>query len=125
MADYIEPKLMEYLKDEENEATNYYLKVAVQNAKLPYGVLFKLDPDRDYTHEGASGLNTTLMQVSCFGKTYVATKKMAYNVIDLLEKWKDSEDKVQAVFLFGEIDDYNDESDVYHVVLQFIVWNTF
>ena len=50
---------------------------------------------------------------------------MAYNVIDLLEKWKDSEDKVQAVFLFGEIDDYNDESDVYHVVLQFIVWNTF
>jgi len=127
MPGLIEPEMRNYLAGSHTlSGTNFYLKAAPGNAALPYGTIFKINPGKGYTHSdrGMNSLYATRMQCSCFGVTYQQAKILATEVIEEMEAWPDSESEVQAVFLEGEVD-LGDELDVYHVAVDFIVWNTF
>ena len=113
----IEPEMRTYLAGANTTANNFYLLRATQEPTTPYGVVFKVSPGKDYTHDG-SGLSRTRMQCSCFGDTYFAAKTLADEVITAMEAWPDSESNVQAVFLENESDL---KDDLFHVALDFFV----
>lgn len=124
MSGLIEPEMRSYLSASTSIGAEFYLGVATQDASMPYGVVFKVSPGKDYTHSG-SGLSESRIQCSCYGSDYQETKQMANDVIGEMEVWPSStsEDDVQAVFLAGESDMLND--NVHHVALDFFVWHTF
>jgi len=121
MPGLVEPEMRSYLAASTAIDKNFYLLVATQNATMPYGVVFKVSPGKDYTHSG-SGLSESRMQCSCYGNTYQEVKQMANSVISEMEAWPSSTNDVQAVFLAGESDMLND--NVHHVALDFFVWHT-
>lgn len=99
----------------------FYLGVATQSAAIPYGVIYKTHPGKDYTHSG-SGLSESRMRCNCYGGTYHQVKTMAIAVINSMETWPASEGGVQAVFLNGETDSHGDKS--HSVALDFVIWHT-
>ena len=124
MPGLVEPEMRTYLKDCNTTATNFYLKVAAGNAVFPYGIVFKVAPGRDYTHNSA-GLYESVMQVSVWGQTYQQAKTLANEVMRELEGWHTVDDDVQAVFLLSESDLYEDDKKIFHIAMRFIVWHTF
>ena len=118
---YVEPAMRTYLAGANTTADNFYLQKATQEPGKPYGVVFKVSPGKDYTHDG-SGLSQSRMQCSCFGDTYYDSKVLAGEVITAMEAWPNSEANVQAVFLAGESDL---KDDLFHVALDFWVWHKY
>ena len=122
MPGLVEPEMRNYLSSSTLIDGEFYLGVATQDATMPYGVVTKISPGRQYTHDGHS-LSETRMQCSCFGDNYQEAKVLAGSVISEMEAWPSSTNDVQAVFLAGESDMLND--NVHHVALDFFVWHTF
>jgi hypothetical protein len=127
MAGLIEPEMRTYLAGAGTSATNFYLQVAPGSAVFPYGTITKINPGKGYTHNdhGTNSLFETRMQCSCYAKGYQQAKTLADEVIEEMEAWADVENNVQAVFLTGEVDLYEDESKVHHIAVDFIIWNIF
>jgi len=128
MPGLIEPEMRNYLAGAHGiSATNFYLKVAPGNAVYPYGIIFKISSGKDYTHSdaGSNSVYEARMQCSCFGGNYQQAKMLASEVIEEMEEWADVESDVQAVFLIGELDLYEDETKSHHIALDFIVWHIF
>ena len=108
-------------------STQFYLRVATQSATFPYGVVFKVSPGKDYTHDG-DGLSVSRLQCSCFSTTYHGAKSMAAEVITAMEEWptkttSTTSTGVQTVFLEGEVDLFEDDKNVFHTALDFFVWH--
>ena len=124
----IEPNMRTYLAASTLTTGAFYLRTAVQDAASPYGVVFKVSPGKDYTHDG-SGLSESRLQCSCFADSYYTAKTFAHQVIDAMEVWPSSTStsaaNVQAVFLAGETDLFEDATKDYHVALDFFVWHTY
>ena len=124
----IEPNMRTYLSlSTAVTSTQFYLNVATAAATFPYGVVFKISPGKDYTHSG-DGLSVSRLQCSCFSTTYHGAKMMASEVITAMEEWptkttSTTSTGVQAVFLEGETDLYEDDKNVFHTALDFFVWH--
>ena len=124
----IEPNMRTYLSlSTAVTSTQFYLKVATQSATFPYGVVFKVSPGKDYTHDG-DGLSVSRLQCSCFSTTYYGSKAMAAEVITAMEEWPTKTSSttstgVQTVFLENEIDLFEDDKNVFHTALDFFVWH--
>ena len=116
-----------YLSTTSTHTSRFFLKIAPQGTVTPYGVLFKVSPGKEYTHTG-SNLAQTRMQCSCYSTLYQQAKMTANNVIGLMEIWPNSASTtavgVQSVFLDGERDLYEDDKNMHHVALDFIVWHS-
>jgi len=122
----IEQEMRQYLADGATSADNYYLRIAPGNSAMPLGIVFKVAPGKRYTHSDPDGsLNDSIMQCSCYGRSYYEAKTLAQEVIELMHGWEAAEAEVQAVFLMNENDLYDDATKIHHVALQFIVWHTF
>lgn len=122
MPGLLEPEMQNYLAASTSIDADFYLRVATQNPDMPYGIVFKLAPGKDYTHSG-SGLSESQMRCGCYGNSYQETKQMANDVISEMEAWPTSTNDVQAVFLAGEADTIND--NIHHVALDFTIWHTY
>ena len=124
----IEPNMRTYLSLSTSvTSTQFFLKVATAAATFPFGVVFKVSPGKDYTHDG-DGLSVSRLQCSCFSTTYYGAKSMATEVITAMEEWptktgSTTSTGVQAVFLEGETDLYEDDKNVFHTALDFFVWH--
>ena len=123
----IESNMRTYLDNSTSVTGTFYLRVGTQEAVTPYGIVFKVSPGKDYTHTG-SGLSQSRLQCSCFADTYYAAKTFASEVITAMEAWPDSTSTtatgVQTVFLEGEMDLFDDASNVHHIPLDFFIWHT-
>ena len=115
----VEPNMRWYLSSQVNR--DFFLAAAV-DAQMPYGVITKISPGKQYTHSDTE-LWISRMQCSCYGETYPDAKAMAGEVKDAMSEWAAAEDNVQAVFLANEID--LDYENIYHTALDFLVWHTF
>lgn len=124
MPGLVEPEMRSYLEGAGTSATNFFLKVAPQRTVSPFGIIFKIDSGEKYTHDGGNLYEATI-QCSCFADTYVEVKELAVEVIEAMENWVNVEDDVQAVFLVNELDLFEDDTDMPHVALDFIVWHVF
>ena len=126
----IEPNMRSWLSTSTGTSTSsFYLKVAPSTAVTPYGVIFKVSPGKDYTHTG-SGLSMSRMQCSCFSTVgYYNAKMLAASVITAMEAWPSKTSSptstgVQAVFLAGEMDLFEDDTKSHHIALDFFVWHS-
>ena len=124
----IEPNMRTYLSLSTSvTSTQFFLKEAIQSATFPYGAVFKVSPGKDYTHSG-DGLSVSRLQCSCFSTTYYGAKTMAAEVITAMEEWptktgSTTSTGVQTVFLGGEVDLFEDDKNVFHTALDFLVWH--
>ena len=129
----IEPEMLKHLSDTRDvfflqaafptsARVHLFLKVAPQTATMPYCVLFKVSPGRQYTHDGHS-MSNSRMQVSCFADDYRTAKLMVQQIKKRMKQWPATEEKVDAVFLAGEVDLFEDRT--YHVALDFTVWHKY
>ena len=124
----IEPNMATYLANSTAvTSTQFCLRVAPSAFTFPFGVVFKVSPGKDYTHDG-DGLSVSRLQCSCFSTTYYGAKSMAAEVITAMELWptmttSTTSTGVQAVFLEGETDLYEDDKNVFHTALDFFVWH--
>jgi hypothetical protein len=123
----IEANMRTYLDNSTSVTGTFYLRVGTQDAVTPYGIVFKVSPGKDYTHSGG-GLSQSRLQCSCFADTYYAAKTFAREVITAMEAWPNSTSTtatgVQAVFLEGEVDLFDDETKVHHIPVDFFIWHT-
>lgn len=101
-------------------STKIYPVLAPQKVDLPYCVYLKVSNVRQYSHQGFSNLERVRLQISCFAKTYSTAKDVAAQVIAAMEAWSAS--SVQAVIPDGEEDLYEEDTETYHIPLDFIVW---
>ena len=130
----IEQNMRSWLSSSTGTSTcEFYLREAIGSAASPYGVIFKVSPGKDYTHDylnATSKLSVSRMQCSCFSTVgYLSAKNMAVSVIDAMEVWPTKSTTptstgVQTVFLEGETDLYEDDTKTHHVALDFFVWHT-
>ena len=99
-------------------AGRVYAIQAPQKTAAPYLVYLVVNDDRDYTHQGFSGLCETMLQVDCYAATYAEAWLLAAEVTVALEAWPGSDD-IQALFRITARDLPEEESKVHHVVLEF------
>lgn len=57
----------------------------IQGAPLPWLVITKIDPGRDYTHSGADGLDGPRLQFDALGETQDAALALANAVMTAIE----------------------------------------
>ncbi len=119
----IEEKLFERLKSNVALVSDrVYGGTAPQGVARPFIVFYKVSPTRDYTHGGYSGLHRPMMQISCLANTYDSAKDVVAQVITAMESWPGS-DNVDAAFVEGEIDMYEQDTGLYHCLVDVFVWN--
>lgn len=117
----IEPKIMSYLKANVPAVNEriHFVK-AIQGTAFPYIVLSKVSEQKDYSHDGASGLARPRFQVSVFGDAYVGTKLAAVEVKEAMDSW--NADGIKFAPLQNEIDLYEEDTGLYHVPLDFFLY---
>ena len=119
----IEIELFNRLKAQVPLVSNrVYAGIAPQGVTKPYLVYTKVSPGRQYTHGGYADLQRPRMQVSCYGTTYGSAKAVAGEVITAMEGWPGSND-VQAAFIEGEQDMFEQDTGLYHCPVDVILWN--
>lgn len=102
-------------------STRVYAVAPPQDVVLPYCVCSKVSNQRQYSHDGYSSLQRPRIQVSCFATGYLIAKQIAEQVIAALESWPGA-DNVQAAFMENEIDLYEQDTKLYHVPVDFLIW---
>lgn len=115
----IETEMFTLLKTVAALGNRVYAGVAPQSVVKPYASFYKLSPGRKYTHGGFSDLSETRMQVSIFDTEYKKAKDVAGAVIVALEGWA----AAQAAFIVGEQDMWEQETKLYHVSIDVLVWH--
>lgn len=115
----IETEMFTLLKTVAALGNRVYAGIAPQNVTRPYAVFYKLSPGRKYTHDGFASLSETRMQVSIFGEGYKEIKDIAAATITALEGWA----AVQATFIVGEQDMWEQETMLYHVAIDVMTWH--
>lgn len=116
----LEPKIMARLKAEVplvGGRVNW--PGALQGMATPYLVVAKISSDRDYTHDGYSGLSRPRYQVSVFAPAYVEAKQTAEEVIAAMESWK--ADGIRFAPVAGEQDFFVEAAGLYHVPVDFFI----
>lgn len=102
----------------------FFVKAA-QDVEKPYLVLTKVTGPRESSHDGASGLAHPRFQVSVFAETYAGAKVIALAVQAALEGYQGLMDEVyvDGVFYDDENDFYEDDTKLYHVASDYIIWH--
>lgn len=68
---------------------------------------------------GSTALRQSRWQVNCWAETYVGAEALAAAVKAALEEWTDTDQATQVKMgrVVNELDDYDDEADVYRVMI--------
>jgi len=107
----IEEELLIYLKAHAGlsalTSTRIYGGEATQGIAKPYLVYNRQSTDKEYSHDGYSGLQRIYMDFECYGSTYLSAKQVADQVVAAVHAWPAANANVQAAFI-------EDIDDVYH-----------
>lgn len=105
----------------------YYVK-APQDVAKPYVVFFKASAPREYSHDGASGLARPRFQFSCFAMTYKKAKQIAEAIRGVIEAFSGTMGgaggvEVGSCFCINESDIFEDNTQLYHVAVDYLIWH--
>ena len=105
----------------------YYVK-APQNVTKPYVVFFKASGPREYSHDGASNLARPRFQFSCFATIYYVAKQIAEAIRAVIEAFSGTMGgaggvEVGSCFCINESDMYEDDTRLYHVAIDYLIWH--
>lgn len=105
----------------------YYVR-APQDVQSPYLVFFKVSASRPHSHQGASGLALARFQCSCFAETYYSAKQLAWQLQGALQGFSgimggEVGVEVGGCFYDNEQDQYEPQTGLYHVAVDYLVWH--
>ena len=92
---------------------------ALQGLPPPYLTIAKVSEQKDYTHDGASGLTRPRFQINVFANTYPQAKLAAVEVKEAMDNWQ--ADGIRFAPLQNEIDLYEEDTKLHHVPLDFFI----
>ena len=127
----LEPAILTYTKAQVTSVSNrvYGVKAPIGVA-TPYIVFNVVSGDFVHSMGGDSGLAETRVQFSVFGdeygvvKTVVEDLKKTYrNYIESGGALMGSAQWVQSTLLTNEVDMYEDDTNLYHTVLDIMFWH--
>lgn len=98
---------------------------APQQVTVPYCASLKIYSDREYSHNGYSGLEHVELQISCFSLTYLQSIQIARQVTLAIEAWPIANNKVQAAFQKGTKDLYADRVELYDCAVELLITHSF
>jgi hypothetical protein len=105
-----------------------YPVIAPQDVATPYIVVFKVDAPRDHSHDGASHLANPRFQISIFSTTYAEAKAIAAAVQAALQGHAGTMGgaggvAVGAIIYENEVDFYEEDTKLFHLACDYIVWH--
>ena len=100
-------------------STRIYPATAPQGVAKPYIVYRKVSANRQYAHSGQSSLTFDRVQVSVFSTEYLVAKGLVSTLFTTMEGWTG----VQAAFKVNEIDFYEEDTKLYHIPVDFMIWH--
>jgi len=89
-------------------------------ATVPYIVYFKVSGSRQYTHQGYNGIQNPRYQISVYDDSYLDAKNTAEIVKLALEAWSGS-NHIQNIQIENDLDLIDEETKLYHVVVDFFI----
>ena len=105
----------------------YYVK-APQDVVKPYVAFFKASAPREYSHDGASKLAHPRFQFSCFATTYYEAKQITEAIRAAIEAFSGTMGGAGGVevghcFLINESDIYEENTKLFHVAVDYLIWH--
>ena len=105
----------------------YYVK-APQDVTKPYVVFFKASGPREYSHNGASALARPRFQFSCFATTYYQAKQIAEAIRAAIEAFSGTMGgaggvEVGSCFCINESDMYEEDTRLFHVAVDYLIYH--
>jgi len=103
----------------------YYVS-APQDVQTPYIVFFKVTAPREHSHDGASSLVNARFQFSVFDVTYKKCKEIAEEIrlsIQGFSGYMGGGVYVNGCFYIDEIDNYEVETKLYHLAVDYSLWH--
>jgi len=121
---YIEEALVSHIKA--NGISRIYPLVLPQKATFPAVTYQKIAGTFEHSMGGDSGFAYPDYQFVCYAKTYTEVKETAKILRLLLQNLSAviGEINIQAVLIENEIDDYEYETELYSVLLEFRIFYT-
>jgi len=109
-------------------ADRIYFVHAPQDTQTPYIVFFKVSGPRLHSHDGSSELANPRFQFSVFATTYYSCKQIAAQLQAALQGYSGtmgggSGVAVGSCFYENETDDYETDTKLYHVAVDYILWH--
>ena len=98
--------------------TNVFLSQAPQITTKPYITINKVSAPRGETHEGRDGTVVARFQLDIYGDSYQQVKLLAGLAYSLCEQ---TDTSIASIELENEFDDYETDTKLFRVVLDFIV----
>ena len=119
---HIEEILVSYIKA--NGISRIYPLVLPQKITLPALTYQKIAGTFEHSMGGDSGFAYPDYQIVCYAKTYTEVKETAKTLRLLLQNLSIviGEINIQAVLLENEIDDYEEQTELYSVLLEFRIF---
>jgi len=101
----------------------YYVK-APQDVTTPYIVFTKVSAPREHDHDGSSGLVGARFQFSVFATTYYEAKQIVVQVQAVLQAYSGTmgEVVVNGSFYQNEVDFWEEDTKLYHVACDYLIW---
>jgi len=99
--------------------------MADQDVETPYIIVTKVSGAREHSHDGSSHLAHPRFQLSIFAETYKECKDIAAAVQSALQGYAGAmgSETVQNVIYRNEVDDYEDETGLYGVKVDYDIWH--
>ena len=96
-----------------------------QKYTLPAIVYQKITSPHLYSHDGEAGLAFPRFQVSCMADDPDEAEDVAIQVQAALSGYSDKEltTPVEASFLLNELEDYEPDTKIYRVIMDFRIWH--
>lgn len=98
----------------------YPLKLP-QNPTYPAITYGRVSARRGMTHDGPGDMAWPRFQFDCYGASYSAAKGVANAIRSTLNGFSGTVSTVNicAVFFMNEVDDFNDDTEVYRIAVDF------
>jgi len=119
---YIEEALVSHIKA--NGISRIYPLVLPQKATFPAVTYQKIAGTFEHSMGGDSGFAYPDYQIVCYAKTYTEVKETAKTLRLSLQNLRIMIDDIyiQAVLIENEIDDYEEDTEIYSVILELRVF---
>lgn len=109
-------------------SSRLYDIAAPQNAPYPHVTFNQMSGDRVRSLSGSSGLNRATFQFHFWGKKPAESKNISEQFRLVLDGFRGQMGgpgglNIQAVFVEDDIDLYDDEAFIFHVVRKVVIWH--
>ena len=102
----------------------YYMRMP-QKHRLPAIVYQKISGPKLYSHDGEAGLAYPRIQFSCMADDPDEATSVAAQLQAALSAYTDSglTTPIEASFILNEFDDYEQDTDIYRVLVDYRIWH--